>query len=533
MISEECAQRFKVWLRDAYRDSYQSQYAALFGEFLNKLGRRNDQENELEWLNFIAAADAWAASIWPIVEPTIDDSRTHILLPVAEKRDPFSGLRHAHKARLVPINLAHEEDLRQVPGISARAAQKIIRMRTIRGPFLSLRDLVTTQVLDADSFRLAEPNLELSQESAAARAPFVSIEPSFISICRLSHALLPFAVSASQHAQDLADVAISKLTDVVRYASESSYWRPGPQSRDPMRILVQAGTNRFNDILANNNSPIEVSVLDSRSYLALLRRSVRKAKTRLWLQIPILNIAHVRSLSKILDDLGSAVKSGVDVRVLFDKDGTPDADGGDDIVYLKTLGVNCRFYPFLARMHSRVILIDDDQLILGSHSWSAYSMFRSEELGIYARSCDLASRQSKRFKALWDAAGTDGRLPLPVFFLWSAGIHEKLIEAGMTDTEQLLSSGRIHGISSTNLSVIRREVRLVIRYRLPIPVAHRLARANVDDLGSFGQRSAVEIDDWLASAAGISEPNDFTPIGNYIIDYLSSMGSQTSEENAE
>src|SRR5262249_1670265 len=124
------------------------------------------------------------------------------------------------------------------------------------------------------------------------------------------------------------------------------------------------------------------------------------------------------------------------------------------------------------------------------------------------------------FQLLWQAAAPDRQFELSLFRLWSEATHKKLLHAGVTDPQQIISVDAVEGLEPEELSGLRREVRFVIENRLPVPVAHRLAKSGVEDLGSIANEDASTINEIMASRAMIVETSDLAPLGPFLSSYF-------------
>jgi hypothetical protein len=221
-----------------------------------------------------------------------------------------------------------------------------------------------------------------------------------------------------------------------------------------------------------------------------------------------------------LTTLAEAVHRGVDVRVLFDERYAPGPVESDDVAYLRARNVACRAYPLVARMHSRVIVVDGEHVICGSHGWSPTSMYHSDELSFYVRSSTLAGQQASRFESLWSAAEPDGRFDLGFFRLWPEDTREKLLRAGIRDPRRLCAVEAVSGLAPAELQLLQREVRLVVDQRLPLSVARRLARLGVDDAAAVANLEVGGTDADPIGGAGI-DGSDLAPLRPFLDRYRS------------
>lgn len=517
------APRFLAWLgSDIFQEKYAERYAAAYLEFRTELPEDLRARDELAWDIFRASVDAWAARRLSAFLPGRKSERSS-LLPRPEKRDPVTGFRRGQRGGQLSVNTAAEEELRQVPGIGASSARKIVEGRAHRGPFTSLEQLVVRGCLSPQALQMAREHLAI-----AAQVPGetdTSRRSDFVTCVRIRHAL-----QGREGDVDLASVAISELEAAVSSSIADGYWERS--RRDPAMLSIDEGHVLYRTVL-DSPTPEPTALLDAHGYLKLLKRLLPRAAAAIWIQAPSLGLLHVDHLRSVLVLLAEAAQRCVDVRVLFDEDYSPAPIESDDVAYLAARGVACRAYPFAARMHSRVFTVDHKHVVCGSHSWSAHSMFRSEEVGIYARSRRLAAQQAERFDSFWRAAGPEKVVGLDLFRFWSPEAIEALRSAGISDANRIVSVDAVEGLGPEELKTLQREVLFVIRNRLPVGIAHSLAKTGIDDLASVAELSKSELDDLLDSKSSTAESTDLAPLGPYLKDYFARTGTCRSTQNTQ
>jgi phosphatidylserine/phosphatidylglycerophosphate/cardiolipin synthase-like enzyme len=107
--------------------------------------------------------------------------------------------------------------------------------------------------------------------------------------------------------------------------------------------------------------------------------------------------------------LRAAVDRQVDVRVLLDTQIEGDIRAPREInvaAYeaLKASGVNARFDDPKTLQHSKVVIVDSNHTVVGSHNWTAGSTYVYRDVSLYMESTDLAAWYENRFSSLWASA---------------------------------------------------------------------------------------------------------------------------------
>ncbi len=73
--------------------------------------------------------------------------------------------------------------------------------------------------------------------------------------------------------------------------------------------------------------------------------------------------------------------------------------------FLSSRGVRIRTYrPTNRSLHAKLLLIDDEMMIVGGHNWTPQAFHTNHELSIALHSHDLVSHGSMIFERYWDAA---------------------------------------------------------------------------------------------------------------------------------
>jgi phosphatidylserine/phosphatidylglycerophosphate/cardiolipin synthase-like enzyme len=68
---------------------------------------------------------------------------------------------------------------------------------------------------------------------------------------------------------------------------------------------------------------------------------------------------------------------------------------------LEQLGIKCRGLYAEKMVHAKVMVIDDEVVIIGSHNYTASAMFRNLEISIIANLGDAATEWRRYFDGLW------------------------------------------------------------------------------------------------------------------------------------
>lgn len=151
----------------------------------------------------------------------------------------------------------------------------------------------------------------------------------------------------------------------------------------------------------------ELIVLGGRRYYYYVRDQIRLAERSI--HILMFHIAlpgRDHPTRQLLEALVAAKKRGVRVRVLVDRDRRNDPYRSQVInaaaaQYLLQEKIPVRADRPDRLLHSKMIIIDGNQTIIGSHNWSAGSFFMFDDLSVAVVSSKFGINSRRRFRALW------------------------------------------------------------------------------------------------------------------------------------
>lgn len=119
------------------------------------------------------------------------------------------------------------------------------------------------------------------------------------------------------------------------------------------------------------------------------------------------NPQHAGPLELIIA-LETAAANGIDVRVILDQ-----CDVGQTyksllinsplVQRLLNTPVKVKFDKKDILLHSKVLNIDQDKVVLGSHNWTFNSFYHTNELSVYFEQNESAQVYQNRFLELWNA----------------------------------------------------------------------------------------------------------------------------------
>jgi phosphatidylserine/phosphatidylglycerophosphate/cardiolipin synthase-like enzyme len=150
----------------------------------------------------------------------------------------------------------------------------------------------------------------------------------------------------------------------------------------------------------------DVVPLPNRDYVPALHKALQGAKKsihitmftmRYYPQYP--NDAN----SIIISDLIEAKRRGVDVKLILDASNWNLNNTRQNKMVADSLqraGVDVYFDPLNVTTHNKMILIDGEITILGSHNWSYYALERNNEVSVLIRSKEVTRAFERVFQEI-------------------------------------------------------------------------------------------------------------------------------------
>lgn len=102
--------------------------------------------------------------------------------------------------------------------------------------------------------------------------------------------------------------------------------------------------------------------------------------------------------------LVAAARRGVKIRVLMNSESMGHAItkiNGRTMSFLQRYGMEVKMGQFGGVVHAKMMIIDDDWLILGSHNYSMSAFSRNQEASIAVKGREEIARYRDFFKNLW------------------------------------------------------------------------------------------------------------------------------------
>lgn len=303
----------------------------------------------------------------------------------------------------VNLNYATTDELAALPGLGPVTAQRVVTHREHSGEFVSLDQLAEIKGLDADARAQAGATLTLDGEAAV-----------FATENSASNAGLA-SIPAIANIRDLALTPRESGSRVCTLLARAPGWlrvhRP-PRNTRPIELSKRRAQAELRLMQMKKNFSEarlpggEVATLKGPRYLSFLLDAFAQAQQSIQVLMFFVRYEDDKNypINAIIDALIAAKARGIEVHVLMDKDREQDIFlsriiNKDAMKKLRDAGIDARFDDPATLTHSKLVIIDDNHVVMGSHNWTAGSMFAYDDVSVYLHSAELGAVQGARFQA--------------------------------------------------------------------------------------------------------------------------------------
>ena len=146
----------------------------------------------------------------------------------------------------------------------------------------------------------------------------------------------------------------------------------------------------------------EFRFIDSRDYLETVQEAMKSAQRSIRVMMFFSNYSsHPRNAANLLiSELEAAKKRGVEVEIILETSHEETVNRGNRASAERLLEaeIEAVFYPTFPVMHTKLVLIDDEISIVGSHNWTNAAAYNNSESSALVR-CPRTARTFKEYFA--------------------------------------------------------------------------------------------------------------------------------------
>jgi len=148
----------------------------------------------------------------------------------------------------------------------------------------------------------------------------------------------------------------------------------------------------------------QVTTLVNEEYYPVVHEALGEAKKSISLAMLVIKKGGEpdHPVNTLLDDLIAAHKRGVKVKVILEQPNTRDSlyrNNRKVIDYLTRAGVKAKFDDKATTTHDKLIIIDEDTIIIGNHNWTYAALKQNNEVSLLIKSSPV----NPEFKRYFDS----------------------------------------------------------------------------------------------------------------------------------
>jgi len=304
----------------------------------------------------------------------------------------------------VSVNSAGPRKLASLPEIGEKLADRIIEYRSIHGRFDEedhegdvnrLSDVNGISRDTVEKIRHAISYRDAFDESGAIFIPALDQLRTNPGLAGLLQALSTgISISGTRFADD--DDLVTRLNaelEVVLDETEGARWKSGAlqgmlasEAGTIERALLDHAQLPLLENLVNGSA----SLLFNSQYPSMVGDLIDAAKVSIKILMFYI-VPGSSGVDSLLQKLVDAKARGVAVKVVLDKDREGDVYNSREInkaafEFLEGHGIDVTFDDEETLLHAKLLVIDDDISVVGSHNWTAGSFYNFEDISVVVHS---------------------------------------------------------------------------------------------------------------------------------------------------
>lgn len=338
-------------------------------------------------------------------------------VPVKGVETALDFLRPVEYIPRIDINRAGVEELAGLPGIGAKTARRMVDYRAEKGPFKDISEVLAVEGIDRADFDKFKYSIIASpaEEGAHFLSPLLlefKREPTFAHYLKLINATGGrFVLNEEFEEKDFKDAVLTELRKVDDYIRENrypafgKYWQKLASNiravHEQHRLVRKLEERACTDIGG-------VAVIDDTEYLYFISKLIAAARQRIRIIMFFMKFEDEEKYptEPIFAALKAAKEGGVDIKVILDRDAEGQVFGSRVINeeaynFFKKNAIDVTYDFDEELTHTKLVLVDDKHLVVGSHNWTAGSFFAYDDKSVYIESPGLAAEAGRYFDRLW------------------------------------------------------------------------------------------------------------------------------------
>lgn len=331
---------------------------------------------------------------------------------------PFTEL--CIREQKLDINTATAEEFEDLPGIGGETAKRLIDYRTSFKKFSDIEEIKNVRGVSNKDFKILKEiitvaELEIVYEPKSELLERFNNDPTFPSYI----ALLREGISFTHRYDENTPLDFKIINELITFKNKLHLNSIPLEIKLPIIRAsdIKETLHYFSLIEAleeQHSSPKPLGrILFDHQYQPFVDQLLKEAKIRIYINMFFFRFLDEPSYvtDSLVGSLISFAEQGGEVKVLI--------EGGDVNDNPDTSDANSELYRFLSKTkaevrydtdekatHSKLVLVDTEHIVIGSHNWTAGSFYQYDDTSAYIKSPELAKYYENLFKKRWENGRT-------------------------------------------------------------------------------------------------------------------------------
>jgi competence ComEA-like helix-hairpin-helix protein len=318
----------------------------------------------------------------------------------------------------IDINRSSIKELQSIPDIGPVAAQNILEYRNKSGFFNDSSEVINVNGIGET--RHDKIKYSIYAGTVTDKLTFIfplllefKSNPTFSNYLKLIKSSHGCFVTNEKIEDEFhfKNTIISELQKINDYIDKTLYPKFGRYGRKKASDIAESFKQHkyVQSLEEKASTDIKgVCVIDDEEYLSFIKKLLSIAQIRIRIIMFFMKFEDEEKYptDSIFAQLESAKNRNVDIKVILDKDAEGEVFGSRIINenaynFFKQNDIEVTYDSEETLTHTKIVLVDDNHLVIGSHNWTAGSFYAYDDKSIYIESPEMVEEASNYFDKLW------------------------------------------------------------------------------------------------------------------------------------
>lgn len=326
----------------------------------------------------------------------------------------LSFVQPMQHATRINLNSAKFEELESLPGLGKKTASRIIDYREKNGRIKRLTELKKIKSLRMNDIQKFSKRVSLLNPSDISinikNAESMIKNPSFVSYINFVKVSNTYLTKFSKNPKSIKELIIGEIEGIknkLEIEPNLHGYLPGIRSSRIKKLFAE-NKSAQNLIKIKGDNDIHGVFLRDSFYRHFTLKLLKESKKNIRLVMFFFTFEDEKkhATDKHMEEIINAKKRGVDIKIILDhqEEGDPKPTklaNKNAYEYLTKNKIPVTFDSEQRATHTKLLLIDDSHVVLGSHNWTGGSFFVYKDSSMYINSKKISDVYYSHFDNLW------------------------------------------------------------------------------------------------------------------------------------